>query len=181
MPLITRRMVILKVKDIIGPLPDWGGLIVLTALKKCFPIKCSVSDAAACSDIISGYVNNSPYSFVVSSLRSVAETTLERAEMTVVEKHPYAMVRYKSPAWRKALRMSTDNPAHALNMSLSAGEKFMVERHVFDSILDSYSSYELLKKRLGRLWPLAPLTRTEELKALDEYMEASMPGGSIFL
>ena len=183
---MTKRYVILKAKDVIGPLPDGRALIVLTAKKKVFPIHCSLSDGAACYAHLVGSPFDSPYVFLSSSLRTVAGIKLKNCLMTNVEGQPYGVSYFVGPKWVKPLRKSSENPAEPLNLSLAAGENFLVEKESFEQIVDSAEAFVCLKNSLGchkeqgGLWNLAPLTNTVELKALDEFMERAMPNGSIF-
>lgn len=183
---MTKRYVVLKVKDIVGPLPDGRALIVLTAGGKVFPIRCSLADGAACYAHTVGSPFDSPYVFLSSSLRTITEIRVKNCVLSEVEGQPYGLSYFTSPKWVKILRKSSDSAAEALNLSLASGEKFLVEKETFEKIIDSSDAFACLKGSLGKfkeqggLWNLAPLTNTDELKALDDYIDKAMPNGSIF-
>lgn len=171
----------IEVRDVVGPLPDGQGMIIVRAGGKSFPIACPLPDAAACFCHIHGSPFDSPYVFLSSSLKDLGGVSLLRAELLEVERALYAKMYFMSPEWETPIRRSSYNPAEAVNLSLISDPKeFGICKSSLRRIVDSSDAFAYLRKSIGSLWPMAPLTNTSELQALHEYLEEAMPGGSIF-
>lgn len=169
------------VLDVMGPLPDGAGMIILGNQEKAFPVKCPLADAAACYSHLNGSPLDNPYVFLSSSLLTLSKARLTWVELHEADGHLHALMWYESPELERPIRKSTFNAAEAVNLSLASGMKTInMEKTSWLRAIDSSDALAHLKREFGCLWLWPPLNGTDDLRLLHDYVEEAMPNGSIF-
>lgn len=168
-----------SVKDVVGLLPDGGGLIVVAVKDKYFPIKCSGEDANACRAAVAGADLQTPYHFLSSTLRAagmeILETKLIRAGSQL-----YSVMYLKCPSRSGLIKICSDNPAGGIVSALLSRCPLSMDGEVVDKLVDSRDAYACLVRAFGKLWPMERITETDLMKTLSDYMDEALPRGSIF-
>ena len=168
-------------RDVIGPLPsDQSALIVLRAGGKMFPVQCSMADADACYRLLKRRRGKpSVYDFIPPLFDAMCMSPI-RIALVRRQTSLYSSIDLKGKGRKRVMRISSDNPAIAINLSLCSGVPLYIPKDDLDCIRDSCSVFFSLKKNLSPLWPLGNLYDTKSIQALVEYMDEALPTGSVF-
>jgi len=162
------------VKDVIGPLPDFSGIIVVEADKKVFPVRCSLADAETCHDILTTGTSSGPYSSVTSVFKA-SSVSITGSELVEREGGLHSSVTLKRG--RKKMRLASDNAAMAINLSLLSECPLLIDDECLARLKDSSRTYNAVRCEIRMLWPMHQLNKTSELQAMTEYMEDAFPDG----
>lgn len=162
------------VKDVIGPLPDWGAMIVVELDGKTFPVRCSLSEAESCHRVISTGNADGPYAFASSVLDA---TDVSVTSSSLVEREGSLCSSVGIKKGKRNMRLSSESPGVAINFSLYSDCPLTILVDP-DRIKDSTVTYNQVRCEIRRLWPMDQLTRTNELRVIAEYMEDAFPDGS---
>lgn len=162
------------VKDVIGPLPDWGAMIIVEAEGKTFPVRCSMDEAESCHKIMSTGNADGPYAFV-KYVMDATDVSVIGSEIVEREGSLLSSIRIKKG--KRNMRLSSASPATAINFSLYTDCPLTISVDP-GRIKDSTLTYNHVRCEIRKLWPMDQLNRTSELKAMAEYMEDAFPDGS---
>lgn len=166
------------VVDVIGPLPlDNTCLIMMSAGGKAFPIQCSLIEAQECAYRLAGTSDMPPYK-VASDILKAAEITVCWTKLTKVNGAVYSQIMLQTPSGYK--KMSFDDPTVAILMAMANDLSITMEADAVGSIIDSNQKYHAMKEQLKELWPLPQIDNTNDLRILSDFLDESMPDGSIF-
>jgi hypothetical protein len=166
-------------KAAVGPLPRGQALMILSARDKTFPIECSLADAAACYSLLYGEPFNNPYVFLHEAISSLTTSRLESVELRSVDGGVYSIMYFRDKSSdAKPVRRSTSFAAEGINAALAASVPVSMSDDLFDKVIDSTIALDCLRRQVGRTWVMSPITSTDDMRALDAYLEEAMPGGS---
>lgn len=164
------------VLDVIGPLPDGSGLIVVSSDGKTFPIPARFGEAEACYALSKGDVSSTPFDFMVAVFGAL-NVKVSKVKILKANFELYAVL-YMSYPLGKMLRVATDRAASGVVAALCSGAPLFIEEDALDGIVNSANAYSELQSEFGRLWPMAPITNSRTLQIMSDYMDAAMPNGS---
>jgi hypothetical protein len=167
-----------------APLPDGSGMIILCTLygkSKIFPVICPLEDVVSCMNICNGDEDGTKYDEFCAAARG-SGARLTRTELSERDGSLYSAIVFDD-----VMRIASDNPAHAVNIAMASREvPLVISEESFERIIDSTDSFAALKRHLGsggaerQIIPLPDLTDTHSLRLLCEFVEESMPHGSVF-
>lgn len=156
---------------------DSSCLIMANAGGKTFPIQCSFIEAQECVYRLSGSPDMPPYR-VVSDILKAAEVTVCWTKLTEINGAVYSQIMLQTPVGYK--KMSFDDPAVAVLIAMANDLSIKMEMDAVAHIIDSNQKYLAMKEQLTELWPLPQLDNTDDMRALSDFIDHSMPNGSIF-
>ena len=171
-----------KARDVVGPMPfDNSALIALWAQDKTFLVSCPLADGEICHDFLaSGQKWKNPYDFLVDLLR-VRDATVTSARLFRSEDALYSSVFVEVKGDPTPLKISSDNPAMAVNAALYSKTQLFIDQENFEDLVDHSAAYEAIRKSIPKLWPLSPLTDTDSLAAFDDFIDrVASEDGSLF-
>lgn len=162
------------IKDVIGPLSDFSGIIVVEADKKVFPIRCSLADAETCHKILTTGTSNGPYAAIASAFQASSMSVTGSA---LVEREGGLHSSVTLTRGRKKMRLASDNAAMAINLALLSECPLLIDDGCLVRVKDSSRTYNAVRCEIRTLWPMPQLNRTRELQVMTEYMEDAFPDG----
>lgn len=179
---MSNNLVGVFVTDVIGPLPDGTGLIMVSSEDhKVFPVRCSSAEAESCYNMAASKAQT-PYDFM-SQVAGEFNAKLVRAEITEQSRELYSAI-YFDVGQQMLRKISTDSPANAINAAIAAKAQLFVARQTLDKIVDASNSYvvlkSILKRSYGSMYPLPMMDSTPMLRMMSDFLDEAMPNGTIF-
>lgn len=170
---------------IVGPLPDFTTMVMVKAGGKTFPISTSVHEAQVFSSSLAG-LSVSPYEFM-SEIVSSMGGHITHTEIMAVDQSMYSsiFIEYINSEGQNIRRkISSDNPMHAITVSVAANCEARISSGTLNFIKDCSSSLndlnETLSNEYGKSWPLPiVICKGTILRSLSEFIDEAMPNGKI--
>jgi hypothetical protein len=151
---------------------------MLSNEEKAVVVPCSLADGEACSALLGGAGRASPYDCIPDVARALGGE-VEKAVLRRVDGEFMSLV-YIKPASGATVKVSSDNPAMAVNVSLASDCPLLAEKNAWLAAASAEQAVLDLASMM-HLWPLPPLEKTSKLKFFSSFMERVMPKGSVFV
>lgn len=172
----------LIVDSVIGPIPGVVGSMVILATgeepPRMFPVSCGVAEGGLCYAKLAGLEGKSPYDFF-ASLCEATGISMQHVELFRADDQVYCALFFRDGRGED-VRLTSEFAIMGINAAMAFGRPLLIKRRDMDAIADCSGALRGLRRVVGSLWPLPDLSDTASLRAMSDFIDSSMPNGSIF-